>query len=112
MGVAEKAEGRLEDVEGVGGVAVAEDVIVLVERRAVADRDGVVDDLRALPEPGEEVQVFPGDGLLGPEMAAAAIGLKVWIESRPETALSWLPRMIVMGRRVRILWMTSLGEAP
>ncbi len=46
------------------------------------------------------------------KMAAAAIGLKVWIESRPETALSWLPRMMVMGRRVRILWMTSLGEAP
>ena len=46
------------------------------------------------------------------KMADAAMGLKVWTESRPETALSWLPRMMDRGLRVRILWMTSFGEAP
>ncbi len=45
-------------------------------------------------------------------MADAAMGLKVWTESSPETALSWLPRMMDRGLRVRIFWMTSFGEAP
>jgi hypothetical protein len=27
-------------------------------------------------------------------MAEAAMGLKVWTESRPQTALSWFPRII------------------
>ena len=52
MGVAEKAQGQLQVVEGFGRVELAENVVVLVERRAVADGELLVDDLRPLLQVG------------------------------------------------------------
>ena len=43
-------------------------------------------------------------------MAAAAMGLKVSIESGPLTALSWLPRMIDSGLRFRTFWIDLVGR--
>ena len=58
---------RLDVGKGLGRVELAEDVVVLVEGRAMADRNGVLDDLGALLEPDQEIEVLAGDGFLGPE---------------------------------------------
>ena len=66
MGVAEEAEGRGQVAESLLGVEIAEDVIVLVEGRAVADDELAVDRLRSLGQAPEELGVGLGQGLLGP----------------------------------------------
>jgi hypothetical protein len=74
--VAEEADRRLDVGEGLGGVELAEDVVVLVEGRAVADGDGLLDDLGALLQPDQEVEVLPGDRLLGPEDGRRGDGIE------------------------------------
>ena len=76
VGVAEEADRRLDVGEGLGRVELAEDVVVLVERRAVADGDGILDDLGALLQPDQEVEVLAGDGLLGPEDGRRGDGIE------------------------------------
>ena len=76
MGVAEEADRRLDVGEGLGGVELAEDVVVLVEGRAVADGDRILDDLGALLQADQEIEVLPGDRLLGPEDGRGGDGVE------------------------------------
>jgi len=65
--VAEEADGRLDVREGLGRVELAENVVVLVEGRAVADGNRVMEELRALLLAEEKIIVFLQDLFFGPE---------------------------------------------
>src|SRR4030042_285695 len=76
MSMAEKAERSLDMVEGLGGVKLPEDIVVLVERRAVADGDRVVEELRTLLLAEEVIVVLLQNFLFGPENSRGGDGVE------------------------------------
>ena len=95
--VAEQAELALARLERPLRVLGVEDVVVLVERRAVADLDAVVDhDGPGRQRPGG-TRGSRGQRLAGPHRRVPRHLLKLLASSMPQAALSWLPRMIATG---------------
>jgi hypothetical protein len=76
MGVPEKADLNRNMEECLGGVEFAEDIMVFIERSAMADHDVFVDDHRALLQFAEITHVLFRDVISGPVNGRRSDGIE------------------------------------
>ena len=108
--VPEEADRAAARVERAQRVVAVEDVVVLVERRAVADLDVVVDGLGPAGS-SRRYSRLSGVSVSSVQTAATrATWLKLLPSSMPQAALSWLPRMTASGSSARMRSTTSFGS--